>query len=156
MRRPPSPTRPDTLFPTRRSSALRGETAPGSTEGLRGRKFSRYEGGIRQPLILHWRGHMKAGTRDERTVAQGVDLLPTFAGILGVKKPAGSVGIDLSSALRGQPVTQRPDLFCAYGTEGQPNVGKPSQTSDVLPSFDVPSGAWDTCSHNGGSDHEPQ
>src|SRR3546814_12303098 len=60
----------------------RGETAPGSTEGLRGRKFSLYEGGIRQPLILYWRGHMKAGTRDEHTVAQGVDLLPTFAGIL--------------------------------------------------------------------------
>src|SRR3546814_12568276 len=52
----------------------RGETAPGSTEGLRGRKFSLYEGGIRQPLILYWRGHMKAGTRDEHTVAQGVDL----------------------------------------------------------------------------------
>src|SRR3546814_20953420 len=67
----------------------RGETAPGSTEGLRGRKFSLYEGGIRQPLILYWRGHMKAGPRDEHTVAHGVDLLPTFAGILGVQKPAG-------------------------------------------------------------------
>src|SRR3546814_14364940 len=48
----------------------RGETAPGSTEGLRGRKFSLYEGGIRQPLILYWRGHMKAGTRDAHTVAK--------------------------------------------------------------------------------------
>src|SRR3546814_9188836 len=56
----------------------RAETAPGSTEGLRGRKFSLYEGGIRQPLILYWRGHLKAGTRDEYTAAHGVDLLPTL------------------------------------------------------------------------------
>src|SRR3546814_7632204 len=82
----------------------RGETAPGSTEGLRGRKFSLYEGGIRQPLILYWRGHMKAGTRDEHTVAQGVDLLPTFAGILGVKKPAGSVGKIGRASCKGKSV----------------------------------------------------
>src|SRR3546814_15471312 len=83
---------------------------------------------------------MKAGTRDEHTVARGVDLLPTFAGILGVKKPAGSVGIDLSPALRGQPVTKRPDLFWAYGKEGRPMLGKPSQPIDVSPRFAVREG----------------
>ena len=132
----------------------RGETAPGSTEGLRGRKFSLYEGGIRQPLILYWRGHMKAGTRDEQTVAQGVDLLPTFAGILGVKKPAGSVGIDLSPALRGQPVTKRPDLFWAYGKEGRPMLGKPSQPIDVSPRFAVREGDWKLLANDGGADVE--
>ena len=132
----------------------RGETAPGSTEGLRGRKFSLYEGGIRQPLIMYWRGQMKAGTRDERTVAQGVDLLPTFASILGVKKPAGSVGIDLSPALRGQPVTQRPDLFWAYGKEGRPLLGKPSQPIDVSPRFAVREGDWKLLANDGGTDVE--
>ncbi len=132
----------------------RGETAPGSTEGLRGRKFSLYEGGIRQPLILYWRGHMKAGTRDEQTVAQGVDLLPTFAGILGVKNPAGSVGIDLSPALRGQPVTKRPDLFWAYGKEGRPMLGKPSQPIDVSPRFAVREGDWKLLANDGGADVE--
>ncbi|MFC3784394.1 arylsulfatase A-like enzyme [Sphingopyxis italica] len=132
----------------------RGETAPGSTEGLRGRKFSLYEGGIRQPLILYWRGHMKAGTRDEQTVAQGVDLLPTFAGILGVKKPAGSVGIDLSPALRGQPVAKRPDLFWAYGKEGRPLLGKPSQPIDVSPRFAVREGDWKLLANDGGADVE--
>ncbi len=132
----------------------RGETAPGSTEGLRGRKFSLYEGGIRQPLILYWRGHMKSGTRDEQTVAQGVDLLPTFAGILGVKKPAGSVGIDLSPALRGQPITKRPDLFWAYGKEGRPLLGKPSQPIDVSPRFAVREGDWKLLANDGGADIE--
>src|SRR3546814_12473497 len=83
---------------------------------------------------------MKAGTRDEHTVAQGVDLLPTFAGILGVKKPAGSVGIDLSPALRGQPVTKRPDLFWAYGKQGRPMLGKPSQPITLSPSSAVRAG----------------
>ena len=132
----------------------RGESAPGSTEGLRGRKFSLYEGGIRQPLILYWRGHMKVGTRDEQTVAQGVDLLPTFAGILGVKKPAGSVGIDLSPALRGQPITKRPDLFWAYGKEGRPLLGKPSQPIDVSPRFAVREGDWKLLANDGGADIE--
>ena len=132
----------------------RGESAPGSTEGLRGRKFSLYEGGIRQPLILYWRGHMKVGSRDEQTVAQGVDLLPTFAGILGVKKPAGSVGIDLSPALRGQPITKRPDLFWAYGKEGRPLLGKPSQPIDVSPRFAVREGDWKLLANDGGADIE--
>ena len=132
----------------------RGETAPGSTEGLRGRKFSLYEGGFRQPLILYWRGHMKSGTRDEQTVAQGVDLLPTFAGILGVKKPAGSVGIDLSPALQGQPVTKRPALFWAYGKEGRPMLGKPSQPIDVSPRFAVREGDWKLLANDGGADVE--
>src|SRR3546814_11658526 len=61
----------------------KGHTAPGSTEHLRGRKFSLYEGGIRQPLILYWKGHAKAGYRDEQTVGQGVDLLPTIASVAG-------------------------------------------------------------------------
>ncbi|AJA07328.1 arylsulfatase A family protein [Sphingopyxis fribergensis] len=132
----------------------RGETAPGSTEGLRGRKFSLYEGGIRQPLIMHWRGHMKAGTRDEQTVGQGVDLLPTFASIIGAKKPAGSVGIDLSPALQGQPVTRRPDLFWAYGKEGRPMLGKPSQPIDVSPRFAVREGDWKLLANDGGADVE--
>src|SRR3546814_8484454 len=97
---------------------------------------------------------MKAGTRDEHTVAQGVDLLPTFAGILGVKKPAGSVGIDLSPALRGQPVTKRPDLFWAYGKEGRPMLGKPSQPIDVSPRFAVREGDWKLLAHDGGADGE--
>src|SRR3546814_14122331 len=85
---------------------------------------------------------MKAGTRDERTVAQGVDLLPTFSGILGVKKPAGSVGIDLSPALRGQPVTTRHDLSWAYGKHGRHTQATPRPPIDVSPRVAVREGDW--------------
>lgn len=118
-------------------------TAPGSTENLRGRKFSLYEGGIRQPLILYWRGHMKPGTRDERSVGGGVDLLPTLAGITGQPLPAGSVGTDLSPVLTGKPVARRAPLFWAYGKAGaksQPN--QPSQERDKSPRYAIRDGDW--------------
>ncbi|WNO54683.1 sulfatase-like hydrolase/transferase [Stakelama saccharophila] len=59
---------------------------------MRGRKSSLYEGGIRQPLIMYWRGHMKPGTRDEESVGQGVDLLPTVADATGLAVPDGADG----------------------------------------------------------------
>src|SRR3546814_2455411 len=82
-----------------------------SSDLLRGRKWSLYEGGIRQPLILYWRGHSKAGYRDERTVGQGVDLLPTLARLAGVRTPAGIDGVDLSPVIEGRAIAQRPDLY---------------------------------------------
>ena len=120
-----------------------GHTAPGSTNHLRGRKFSLYEGGIRQPLILYWKGHAKAGTRDDQTVGQGVDLLPTIAHVAGVETPAGGDGIDLSRVLTGQPITSRPPLFWAYGKQGAPKQpGVPSQPHDVSPRYAIRDGDW--------------
>ena len=133
----------------------KGNTAPGSTEQLRGRKWSVYEGGIRQPMIFYWRGHTKAGTRDEQTVGEGVDLLPTLASIVGRKPPAGSVGIDLSPVLTGQPITQRPPLFWAFTKQGatrQP--GKPHDPHDVSPLFSVRDGDWKLLANVGGVDVE--
>jgi arylsulfatase A-like enzyme len=95
----------------------KGETAPGSVSTLRGRKWSNYEGGIRQPLILYWRGHMQAGYRDERTVGHGVDLLPTLASIAGAPAPAGAEGIDLSPVLRGR--ASPPVLRCSGLWQGR-------------------------------------
>lgn len=131
----------------------KGATAPGSTNHLRGRKFSLYEGGIRQPLILYWRGHMKPGTRDEVTAGDGVDLLPTLARIIGEKAPAGSVGTDLSSVLMGHPITDRPPLFWAYGKQGAPKQpGVPSQPHDVSPRYAVRDGDWKLLANAGGAD----
>lgn len=128
-------------------------TAPGSTEHLRGRKLSLYEGGIRQPLIMYWRGHMKAGTRDETTVAQGVDLMPTIASIIGAKAPAGSDGVDLSPALQGERVTQRTPLFWAYGREGaKAQPGQPFRERDKSPRYAIRDGDWKLLANVGGTD----
>jgi arylsulfatase A-like enzyme len=129
-----------------------GNVAPGSTADLRGRKFSLFEGGIRQPLILSWPAAAKAGHRDERTVAQGVDLLPTFAHLAGAPRPAGIDGVDLSPVLVGTPVDRQTPLFWAYGKEGaprQPNL--PSQPHDVSPRFAVREGNWKLLAEAGGA-----
>ena len=48
----------------------------GSTGGLRGRKRSMYEGGIRVPGIVRWPGHIRPGTTVDVPVV-GSDLFPT-------------------------------------------------------------------------------
>src|SRR5262245_27680749 len=56
----------------------RGRTR-GSTGGLRGRKRSMYEGGIRVPGIVRWPGHIQPGTTADAPVV-GSDLFPTVLG----------------------------------------------------------------------------
>lgn len=130
-----------------------GATPPGSAGELRGRKFSLYEGGIRQPLILHWPGHVRAGHRDEKTVGHGVDLLPTFARTAGARVHENARGIDLTPVLAGQEIAQRPALFWAYGKEGavdQPNLSP--NPRDVSPRFAVREGDWKLLMNAGGAD----
>ena len=55
----------------------------GTTKGLKGRKRSLYEGGIRVPGIMEWKDKIKAGTKVE-TPCFTSDYFPTIANIIGV------------------------------------------------------------------------
>lgn len=110
-----------------------GANTPGSAAPYRGRKASLYEGGVRQPLIVRWPGQVAAGGRDERSIVQAVDLLPTLAGITGAPKPGGIDGVDVSAAWRGQPVTTRPDLYSHISRPGGEAFG---------PLYAIRSGPW--------------
>ncbi|MYD95957.1 MAG: sulfatase-like hydrolase/transferase [Gammaproteobacteria bacterium] len=70
---------------------------------LRGKKGSNFEGGHRVPGIFHWPGGIARG-RVETEPAGVVDLLPTFAGLLGIDPPSGVHldGADLSPLLTGR------------------------------------------------------
>lgn len=85
----------------------------GSSGGLRSRKRSLYEGGIRVPFIVHWPGHTPAGAVDETTVITAVDLLPTFAEIAGVALPDCYTpdGESMADALRGKPLKRSKPIF---------------------------------------------
>jgi len=78
----------------------------GSTGGLRGRKRSMYEGGIRVPGLVRWPGQIKAGTTSDTAVI-GSDLFPTILGACGVKAPADRVidGVDVLPVLTGKDAT---------------------------------------------------
>lgn len=58
--------------------------------GMKGRKGSLDEGGLRAPCLFRWKGHIPAGTRIPK-IAGAIDLLPTIAELAGVpltsKKP---------------------------------------------------------------------
>ncbi|HXG10677.1 MAG TPA: arylsulfatase [Gemmataceae bacterium] len=71
--------------------------------GMRGRKGSTDEGGVRSPLLVRWPGHIRPGTRII-PIAAAIDLLPTLAELAGVKvvgnKPLD--GISLAPLLLGK------------------------------------------------------
>lgn len=69
----------------------------GYTGIFRGSKATTYEGGVRVPFILYWKGHTKAQV--SKQLFSSVDLLPTLAKWTGTQLPS-----DLT--LDGQPVNQ--------------------------------------------------
>ena len=58
----------------------------GTTGGLKGHKFSLYEGGVRMPAILNWPGHIHGGQVIDQPGAT-MDVFPTF-----VKAAGGNPG----------------------------------------------------------------
>lgn len=82
---------------------------PGRNFPLRGGKGHLLEGGIRVPLLI--KGPGIAPSSLSRTPATGVDLLPTLAGLAGVKTlPSGVEGGDLLPLLKsgGSGAVKRP------------------------------------------------
>ena len=78
------------------------EKSPGSTGGLRGRKRSLYEGGIRVPGIVCWPSNITPGSRS-LVPASTSDCLPTIAAIVGSEAAAERPldGIDIGGVLDG-------------------------------------------------------
>lgn len=62
------------------------------------------EGGIREPGIFRWPGHIEPGTVNT-TPAQFVDLLPTFCELAGINPPTDRIldGVSLVPLLRQKP-----------------------------------------------------
>ena len=57
--------------------------------GLRGRKGSTLEGGIRSPLLVRWPGRLPAGGEPVDRIAAHIDIAPTLLDVAGVEPPAG-------------------------------------------------------------------
>jgi len=53
--------------------------------GMRGRKGSTDEGGVRSPLLIRWPAGIKPGT-EVKPIAGAIDLLPTLSELAGVKR----------------------------------------------------------------------
>lgn len=84
----------------------------GSTGGLRGRKRSVYEGGIRVPGIARWPGHIPAGKSCDVPVI-GSDLFATACEIAGAKVPSDRVidGVSIVPTFNGGSVERVVPLY---------------------------------------------
>ena len=86
------------------------------TGGMRGMKWSLYEGGIRTPLVVRWPGVMPAAVNDT-TVVAAVDFFPTLCALSGVTAPSGVKfdGEDLSFVWKGGKQPRSTPLLWEYG-----------------------------------------
>ncbi|MFM7043892.1 MAG: sulfatase [Planctomycetaceae bacterium] len=77
-------------------------------------KASLYDGGTREPGIVVWPGHVKAGTTADFLI-QSTDLYPTLLTICGASPRDGQVidGLDQTTALMGG-ASPRTRLFCHF------------------------------------------
>jgi arylsulfatase A-like enzyme len=90
-----------------------------SASGLRGRKGSLYEGGVREPTIVCWHGHIAPGTASDR-VCGFEDWLPTLLELAGRKDttPKTIDGISFAPTLLGQSQPPRPFLYREFAPGG--------------------------------------
>lgn len=89
-----------------------------SAAGMRGRKGSVYEGGLRVPLIVRWPGKVSPDTTSDLPCAAW-DLLPTFCAAADIKPPQGIDGVSLLPTLLGEDGQTKHDIlyweFPSYG-----------------------------------------
>jgi arylsulfatase A-like enzyme len=121
------------------------------TNGLRGMKWSLYEGGIQTPFIIRWPGHVPAGVTNKTTVLTAVDIFPTLCALTGVDPPAGVGfdGEDLSSSLNGREHKRSRMIFWEYGRKPAPSDQKglrafpyPNEPNSKSPNVAVRDGDW--------------
>jgi len=88
----------------------------GSNAPLRGHKGSTWEGGMREPCLMWWPGHIPLGkTCDEMTIT--MDLLPTFAALAGASLPVNRIidGKNIWPLMSGKPNAKSPhEAFYYY------------------------------------------
>ena len=106
-----------------------GATTPGSTGGLRGKKGSLYEGGIRVPGIVEWPARIKSPRKTDLP-AGSVDIFPTLLDLVGVQPPKDRPldGTSLRPLFDGQMDRRTKPLgFWVY-----PAPGRPVRSNDLL------------------------
>ncbi|MFN3298777.1 MAG: arylsulfatase [Sediminibacterium sp.] len=84
-----------------------------SSGGLRGAKRDLYEGGIRIPFIVSWKGKIKPSTTNNYIGALW-DILPTISEIAGVKDASKLDGISMVNALKGKKQLAHNSLYWEF------------------------------------------
>jgi arylsulfatase A-like enzyme len=114
---------------------------PGSADPFRGRKWSLYEGGIREPFMARWPGKIPAGVTNDSTLMHAADLFPTLCRLAGVAPPDVDFdGEDMSRALTGKAQERTKPVFWEYGRDD--SYMKPGNPRFVSPNLAMREGLW--------------
>ncbi len=99
-----------------------GETRVTTNGPWRAGKSTLYEGGTREPLIVHWPGVTPAG-KVCKTPTMNVDFYPTFAEMAGAKlDPAQQLdGLSIAPLLKGPAAKLPRDTFCWHYPLARPH-----------------------------------
>ena len=97
----------------------------GNSGGLREGKGTSWEGGQREPCIMHWPGIIPSGAVCSNLSAT-IDLLPTIARVCGATLPAAKIdGVDILSLLTQRPgANPRNELVYYYHRNSLEGVRK--------------------------------
>jgi arylsulfatase A len=92
-----------------------GSYMAGSNGNLKGRKTQLWEGGIREPGIIRWPGHITPGQVTD-TPAGLVDLLPTICQATGAAIPTDRIldGVPLQPLFAGEKLKRTKPLYWFY------------------------------------------
>ncbi|MBI5775360.1 MAG: sulfatase [Verrucomicrobia bacterium] len=95
-------------------------THAGSAGPLREGKGTAWEGGTRVPCVMRWPGKLPAGTSSGEMLMT-IDLLPTFAKLIGAKLPAHTIdGLDVWPLLAGAKGAKNPhDAYWSYYAQNE-------------------------------------
>jgi arylsulfatase A-like enzyme len=126
------------------------------TNGMRGSKFSLYQGGTKMPFIVQWPGHIPKGTVDSTSVVSGLDIFPTLADIIGIPMPSRYAfdGESRRAVWFGHPSKRKKPLYWEYGSFGKKSAyiypakgngykkGKEAESRDRSPNLAIQQGKW--------------
>jgi arylsulfatase A-like enzyme len=89
-----------------------GGTSRADNRPLRGNKGSTLEGGMRDPTVVRWPGHVPAGSSCDAMLSN-MDLLPTFVALAGGAVPTDRKidGRDITQQLLGRTTADPRDVF---------------------------------------------
>ena len=114
---------------------------------LRGRKADTWEGGVRDPFIVRWKGTIPSGKVSQEIVTS-MDILPTLAAMAGFELPTDRIidGKDISAMLLSKDhVTSSYEAFYYYNGNVLEAVraGKWKLHFYKQYSYNVLTGTWD-------------
>ena len=87
-------------------------------------KRSRYDGGVRTPIMVRWPGHV-APRRDDETPASSVDLAPTILAACGLEPTPQMQGVNLLDA---KALAARKAVFGAAYTHDAADIHDPRKS----------------------------